>query len=109
MNLQEMETAHRLDSNIVCLVWEDNAYGLIAWKQEAEFGHHTDLAFGNPDWLMLAQSFGWRGHAVSNSRDLRATLDAALSEPGPSLVVVPVDYGENMKLTETLGELTSPI
>ncbi len=109
MNVQEMETARRLDSNIVCLIWEDNAYGLIAWKQEAEFGHHTDLAFGNPDWLMLAQSFGWRGHAVSNSRDLRATLDAALSEPGPSLVVAPVDYGENMKLTATLGELTSPI
>jgi len=109
MNVQEMETARRLNSNLVCMVWEDHAYGLIAWKQEAEFGHHTDLAFGNPDWQLLAQSFGWNGHRVSRSADLQETLVAAFAESGPSLVVVPVDYSENMKLTETLGELTCSI
>ena len=109
MNVQEMETARRLNSNLVCMVWEDHAYGLIAWKQEAEFGHHTDLAFGNPDWQLLAQSFGWSGHRVSRSADLQETLVAAFAESGPSLVVVPVDYSENMKLTETLGELTCSI
>ena len=65
MNVQEMETARRINSNIVMLVWEDNEYGLIAWKQESHFGHHTDLAFGNPDWIKLADSFGWIGHFVS--------------------------------------------
>ena len=48
MNVQEMETARRLGTNVVMLVWEDGAYGLIAWKQETQFGHHTDLAFGTP-------------------------------------------------------------
>ncbi len=109
MNVQEMETARRLNANFVCMVWEDSAYGLIAWKQEAEFGHHTDLAFGNPDWGLLAKSFGWNGHYVERSADLKNTLIAAFAESGPSLVVVPVDYGENMKLTETLGELTCSI
>ncbi len=50
MNVQEMETAKRLGSNIIVMVWEDHAYGLIAWKQDNEFGRHTDLDFGNPDW-----------------------------------------------------------
>jgi acetolactate synthase I/II/III large subunit len=108
MNVQEMETAKRLNSNLVMLVWEDNAYGLIAWKQENEFGRHTDLSFGNPDWLMLAGSFGWHGHRVDNSADFASTLQTALNEEGPSLVVASVDYRENMKLTERLGEITQP-
>ena len=76
MNVQEMETARRLNSNIVVMVWEDNEYGLIAWKQEAHFGRHTELSFGNPEWLGLAKSFGWNGHYVKirrNSRE-RSTL-----------------------------------
>ncbi len=106
MNVQEMETAKRIGSNITVMVWEDHAYGLIAWKQETHFGKHTDLAFGNPDWLLLAQSFGWNGHYVNNAVDLAATLGGALAETGPSLVVVPIDYRENMLLTKKLGEIS---
>ncbi len=106
MNVQEMETAKRIGSNITVMVWEDNAYGLIAWKQESHFGRHTDLAFGNPDWLLLAQSFGWNGHYVKKSADLVDTLKAALGEAGPSLVVIPIDYRENQLLTKKLGEIT---
>ncbi len=109
MNVQEMETAKRLNSNIVVMVWEDKAYGLIAWKQEAQFGHHTALSFGNPDWMQLASAFGWQGHFVENSKDLKGTLDKALDETGPSLVVVPIDYSENMKLTKRLGDIACPI
>jgi len=109
MNVQEMETARRINSNIVMLVWEDNEYGLIAWKQESHFGHHTDLAFGNPDWIKLADSFGWNGHFVSDSADFATTLDSAFEEAGPSLVVVPIDYRENALLTNKLGEITCQI
>ena len=109
MNVQEMETAKRLNVNIVTMVWEDNMYGLIAWKQQNEFGKHTDLSFGNPDWLKLAESFGWSGHKVENSKDLAGTLEAAFNEEGPSLVVVAIDYRENMILTERLGNIACPI
>ena len=109
MNVQEMETAKRLASNITVLVWEDCGYGLIAWKQETEFNRHTDLSFGNPDWMLLAESFGWQGHYVSRSADLQNTLTTALSEAGPSLVVLPIDYRENPKLTARLGEITQPM
>jgi acetolactate synthase-1/2/3 large subunit len=109
MNVQEMETAKRLDSNIVVMVWEDHAYGLIAWKQQNEFGHHTDLSFGNPDWMLLAESFGWHGHHVEKSVELQETLKNAFSESGPSLIVVPIDYRENMLLTEKMGNIVCSI
>ncbi len=109
MNVQEMETAKRLKSNLVVLVWEDGGYGLIAWKQENEFKRHTDLSFGNPDWLELASAFGWHGHRVENSVDLQSTLETACNETGPSLVVIPIDYRENQLLTKKLGEITATI
>jgi len=109
MNVQEMETAARLGSNIVVMVWEDKEYGLIAWKQETHFGRHTDLSFGNPEWATLAQAFGWHGHLVANSADLADTLETAFGESGPSLVVIPIDYRENSLLTKKLGEITATI
>ena len=109
MNVQEMETAKRLNSNIVMMVWEDHEYGLIAWKQQNEFGKHTDLSFQNPDWELLAKSFGWNGYLVENSRVLKSTLETAFNDGAPSLVVVPIDYRENMLLTKRLGELTLPM
>ncbi len=109
MNVQEMETARRLDSNIVVMVWEDNAYGLIAWKQDNEFGRHTDLSFSNPDWMQLAEAFRWHGHHVTKSRDLEAELERAFEESGPSLIVIPIDYRENALLTERLGNIAYSI
>ena len=109
MNVQEMETAVRIGSNIAVMVWEDNEYGLIAWKQDGHFGHHTNLSFGNPDWELLAQAFGWNGHYVKNAADLAGTLETALTESGPSLVVIPIDYRENPLLTKKLGEITCVI
>jgi len=105
MNVQEMETARRVNADITVMVWEDGGYGLIAWKQENEFERHTDLSFGNPDWMKLAESFGWHGQYVSNSNDLRGALDQALAHDGPSLIVIPIDYRENVLLTQRLGEI----
>ena len=106
MNVQEMETARRLNTNIVVMVWEDGEYGLIKWKQQDHFDRHSNLRFANPDWLRLAESFGWHGHVVTRSRDLANTLEAAFCEEGPSLVVVPIDYRENLELTRRMGVLT---
>ncbi|MFT7107927.1 MAG: acetolactate synthase-1/2/3 large subunit [Yoonia sp.] len=105
MNVQEMETAIRLNSDITVLVWEDHAYGLIAWKQQQEFGRHTDLAFTNPDWLGLCTAMGWQGERCEDAADLQDTLNRALAHKGPAMVVIPIDYRENMKLTERLGKI----
>jgi len=109
MNVQEMETAKRLKVNIVVLVWEDNEYGLIAWKQENEYSTHTDLSFGNPDWLQLSKAFGWHGHQINNSENLLGALEVAFQETGPSLISIPIDYRENAKLSKRLGSIACPI
>ncbi len=109
MNVQEMETAKRLNSRLVAMVWEDRMYGLIAWKQQNQFGRHTDLSFTNPDWLELASSFGWRGYRVDNSRDLAPTLEQAFAGDGPALLTLPIDYRENALLTERLGNIACAI
>ena len=109
MNVQEMETARRLNSSIVVMVWEDHAYGLIAWKQEMQFGRHTDLSFGNPNWMELASAFGWHSQRVEHSANLEKALNQAFDYEGPSLVVIPIDYRENRLLTKKLGEITCPI
>ena len=106
MNVQEMETARRLNSDIVVMIWEDGGYGLIEWKQDTTYGTHTDLSFGNPKWNLLAESFGWNYDYVDKSVELLATIENALSTPGPSLIVVPIDYRENAILTRRLGEIT---
>jgi acetolactate synthase-1/2/3 large subunit len=91
------------------MVWEDKSYGLIEWKQENEFGKHIDLSFDNPDFMKLADAFGWRGFRAENARDLRHTLEEAFGCGDPALVVVPIDYSENVKLTKRLGNIVCPI
>lgn len=109
MNVQEMETAKRLNSNIVAMVWEDHMYGLIAWKQDNHYGRHTDLSFTNPDWKLLSESFGWGYTHVGGAREVNGALEKAFGESGPSLIVVPIDYRENGLLTERLGQIAMGI
>lgn len=106
MNVQDLETAVRLKLNIVFMVWEDGEYGLIKWKQQAQFGgQHSDLAFGNPDWVKLAEAFGMWGRKVSRAEELKPVLEEAFRQAVPALIIVPVDYAENLKLTKRLGEI----
>ena len=106
MNVQEIETAVRVGSRMVVLVWEDNAYGLIKWKMELHAGEHEYVDFHNPDVPKLAESFGARGHAVKKPEDLYNMLRAALEqESGVDVISCPVDYSENMKLIEKLGDI----
>ena len=109
MNVQEMETARRLDANINLMIWVDGGYGLISWKQDNEFGKHTNLAFGNPDWCALANAFGWQGQCINHADELRPAIDHALAYDGPSLIALPIDYRENPKLTQRLGEIVCPV
>jgi acetolactate synthase-1/2/3 large subunit len=104
-----METAHRHKTNITVMVWEDHAYGLIKWKQENHFGKHTDLDFGNPDFMKLADAFGWQGIYCDKSSELAAALERSFQTEGPSLVVIPIDYRENNLLTARLGNIACSI
>jgi acetolactate synthase-1/2/3 large subunit len=105
MNSQELETAIRVKANITVVVWRDNGYGLIDWKQRNEFGRPFGVEFGNPDFVDYARSFGMAAFRPSSAADLYPTLRRALDVDAPSLVEVPIDYAENLRLTEHLGAL----
>jgi acetolactate synthase-1/2/3 large subunit len=106
MNSQELETAKRIGANICVVVWRDDSYGLIDWKQRNEFGRPFAVEFGNPDFVAYAQSFGIAAFRPASAGELLPTLRRALDVDGPSLVEVPIDYRENLRLTERLGALS---
>ncbi|HEV2955173.1 MAG TPA: acetolactate synthase large subunit [Xanthobacteraceae bacterium] len=98
MNSQEMETAVRLGLNLVVLILEDSAYGMIRWKQAVDKFPDWGLTFGNPDFVKYAESYGAIGHRVQRTGDLVPTLDNAFKEGGVQLVTVPIDYVENTRV-----------
>jgi len=98
MNSQELETAVRLKLNLVILILEDSAYGMIRWKQAVDNFPDFGLTFGNPDFVKYAESYGAKGSRVSKCEDLVATLEAAFQGRGVHLVVVPIDYSENKRV-----------
>ncbi|MDO8586959.1 MAG: acetolactate synthase large subunit [Armatimonadota bacterium] len=105
MNVQELETAKRLRTPFVTMVWVDGGYGVIRWKQERDFGRSFGSDFGNPNFTKLAEAFGLPGFTVSQADDFAPLLEKALSLDEPSVIAVPVDYGENRRLIEALGEV----
>ena len=105
MNSQEIETAVRERIPLVVLIWEDGGYGLIEWKMDLELGEHYYVKFGNPDIVTYAESFGAKGYRINSAEELLPTLEAALDDDGVSLICCPVDYSENLRLTDRLGEL----
>jgi acetolactate synthase I/II/III large subunit len=98
MNSQELETAVRLKLNLVVLILEDSAYGMIRWKQAVDDFPDFGLTFNNPEFVKYAESYGARGSRVKSAADLMPTLEAAFSGGGVQLVVVPIDYSENIRV-----------
>ena len=109
MNSQEIETAIRIGTPIIILIWNDSSYGLIKWKQEAQFGRPSNVDFKNPDFVKYAESFGAKGYRVESTEDLAPTIKQAIEDDCVVIIDCPVDYSENMKLTAKLGELVCPI
>jgi acetolactate synthase-1/2/3 large subunit len=108
MNSQELETAMRLGLNLVALILQDNAYGMIRWKQAADGFPDFGMTFGNPDFVAYANAYGVRGSRVESADGLVPTLEAAFTGGGVHLITVPVDYSENIRvLVEELRANTS--
>jgi len=98
MNSQELETAVRLKLDLVVLIIQDDAYGMIRWKQAVDQFADWGLVFGNPDFVKYAEAYGAKGRRVDSADGLGAALEAAFREGGVQLVAVPVDYSENTRV-----------
>ncbi|MGA7936968.1 MAG: acetolactate synthase large subunit [Kovacikia sp.] len=109
MNCQELETALRVGTPFVTLIFNDGGYGLIEWKQINHFGHSTFIKFGNPDFVKLAESMGLKGYRVESCLDFIPILKDALEQDVPTVIDCPVDYQENLRFTQRAGDLSCTI
>jgi acetolactate synthase-1/2/3 large subunit len=106
MNCQELETAVRLKTAVVNVVWENSQFGSIVWKQDKKFGRHFGVDFGNPDFVKLAEAFGMPAWRCSNADEFSQRLLGALALDQPSLIVVPIDYSVDVAISRELGAET---
>jgi acetolactate synthase-1/2/3 large subunit len=95
MNSQELETAVRLKMNLTVIILRDDGYGMIRWKQSNMGFTDFGLDYGNPDFVMYAQSYGAKGHRVESAEGFLPLLERCISEPGVHVIDCPVDYSEN--------------
>ena len=98
MNSQEMETAVRLGLNLVVIILNDSAYGMIRWKQAVDGFEDFGMRFGNPDFVRYAEAYGAKGSRVASVEELVPTIEAAFAGGGVHLLDVPIDYSENTRV-----------
>ena len=97
MNSQELETAVRLQLDLVVLIVRDDAYGMIRWKQ-ADMGlPDYGLQFGNPDFVRYAEAYGAHGHRAHSVAELEQLLATALNSNGVHLIDCPIDYADSKR------------
>ncbi len=106
MNMQELETALRVKTPFVTIIFNDGGYGLIEWKQQSYFGRSSHISFGNPDFVALAKSLGLQGYRLENTDEFIPTLKAALAQPVPSIIDCPINYQENLLFSQKSGNLS---
>src|SRR5947209_6039146 len=106
MNCQELETAMRLRTPVVNVLWENGQFGSIVWKQDKKFGRHFGVDFGNPDFVKLAESFGMPAWRCGSAEEFSRRLTDAFALDLPSLIVVPIDYSIDVAISEELGAET---
>lgn len=109
MNCQELETALRVGTPFVTIIFNDGGYGLIEWKQYQHYGHSQYIRFNNPDFVKLAESMGLKGYRLETTEEFIPTLKTALEQPVPTVIDCPVDYRENLRFTQRAGDLVCRI
>lgn len=102
MNSQELETAVRLDLDLVVIVLNDSAYGMIEWKQEKMGFESYGLTYGNPDFVKYAESFGATGYRPTSVEDFIDILKEALDNKGVNIIDLPVDYSLNHEILNVI-------
>lgn len=102
MNSQELETAVRLDLDLVVIILNDSAYGMIKWKQEGVGFNDFGLDFNNPDYIQYAESFGCKGYRPESHDEFESVLDTALNSKGVHVIDLPVDYSLNHSILNVL-------
>ncbi|WWW11868.1 thiamine pyrophosphate-dependent enzyme [Arcobacter cryaerophilus gv. pseudocryaerophilus] len=102
MNSQEMETAVRLGLDLTVIILNDNAYGMIKWKQTGMGFESFGLDLGNPDFVKYAESYGAHGYRPKSVEEFEATLEKCVNSKGVHLIDLAVDYSLNHAILNEL-------
>ncbi len=100
----ELETAVRLGTNLVHMVWIDGTYNMVKVQEEMKYGRNAGIALGPLDYVKYAEAFGATGMMIRTPDDIRPMLKKAFDTQGPVIVGVHVDYSDNAKLFEQVRE-----
>ncbi len=106
MNCQELETAHRLGTAFVTIIFNDGGYGLIEWKQESHYQESSYIKFNNPDFVKFAESMSLKGYRIESAEDFIPTLKEALAQNVPTIIDCPIDYRENLLFSKQSQSLS---
>ncbi|NEO34662.1 MAG: acetolactate synthase large subunit, partial [Symploca sp. SIO3C6] len=106
MNSQELETALRIGTPFVTIIFNDGGYGLIEWKQINAYGKSSFVHFTNPNFVKFAESMGIIGYRIESTEDFIPTLKEALEQDVPVVIDCPVDYRENLRFSQKSGDLS---
>ncbi|MCF6766331.1 acetolactate synthase large subunit [Thiotrichales bacterium 19S3-7] len=98
MNSQELETAARLNLNLIVLILNDSSYGMIRWKQYGMNYPDYGLTFNNPDFITYAKAYGVSGHEVKTTEEFVPLANNCFNQGGIHLIDLKVDYSENTKV-----------
>ncbi|NEP16501.1 MAG: acetolactate synthase large subunit [Leptolyngbya sp. SIO4C1] len=109
MNCQELETALRVGTAFVTVIFNDGGYGLIEWKQQIHYGESSFIKFNNPDFVKFAESMGLKGYRIEATEDFVPTLKEALEQDVPVVIDCPIDYRENLIFSQKTQELSCAI
>lgn len=99
----ELETAVRLKSNLLHIIWVDNGYNMVKIQQEHKYHRPAGVSFGPIDFKAYAEAFGAKGFAVESADELVSKLRQAMDVDGPAVIAIPVDYSDNHWLMENLN------
>lgn len=99
----ELETAVRLKSNLLHIIWVDNGYNMVEIQEQKKYHRPSGVRFGPIDFKMYAESFGAKGFAVESADELTTKLHQAMDVQGPAVIAIPVDYSDNYRLMEELN------
>ena len=109
MNCQELETAHRISTAFVTIIFNDGGYGLIEWKQESHYHESSYIKFNNPDFVKFAESMNLKGYRIKSAEDFVPTLKEALAQDVPAVIDCPIDYRENLLFSKQSQGLSCPL
>ncbi|MEQ9887519.1 acetolactate synthase AlsS [Pectobacterium zantedeschiae] len=99
----ELETAVRLKSNLLHIIWVDNGYNMVEIQQLHKYHRPAGVVFGPIDFKAYAEAFGAKGFAVESADELVSKLRQAMDVDGPAVIAIPVDYSDNHWLMENLN------